>query len=358
MSEDSEAAAGPVPTKAGEWDARGFRLLDDQPVSAVHEELFHYTNLTALRGILTSNELWATNAFHLNDSSEMQVFWRHLETPMRGAFEAAIEAHIGENPAEMLRLEKLGGVERVAHREARSWIATVRDRLFGTAGVSLPFVVSFTTHSGDQEIDEYRRRHGMLSQWRGYATGEGVAIVFDPVLLEHRLAREAETHRGWPVMLADAVYEGVLGRFEALVARTTGIAPIVVNGRDAEAQALLEGVVEALGAAAARVKHRAFAEENECRIVVGVDPWVLQITPGRTPRHEPAAYKRILHRRGPTGSIPYIRLFEGSKDPLPITRIIVGPSRNQNAVFEDVIDLVDGRPILVQVSEIPYVGSA
>lgn len=348
MIDDSEASPA---------DGHSELLVKESRVSHTHNELFHYTTLPGLRGILTSNELWATSAAYLNDSSEMQAFWRHLEAPMRGAFEAAIEASIRENPAEMIQIEKLGGLERVAHREARSWIAMVRDRLFGASGVSLPFVVSFTTHSGDTEIDEYRRRHGMLSQWRGYAAGDGIAIVFDAVLLEHRLAQEAEAYKYWPLMLAEAVYEGVVRKFEPLVARLTGIACLVVEGRDAEGQALLEEVAEELGAAAARVKHRAFAEENECRIVVGLDPWVLNITPGLTSRHERVAYKRVLHRRGPTGSIPFLRLFEGSTERLPIRRIIVGPSRNQNAVFEDVIDLVDGRPIQVQASEIPYVGS-
>lgn len=33
--------------------------------------LYHYTDLNALKGILTNNELWATNCMFLNDSKEL-----------------------------------------------------------------------------------------------------------------------------------------------------------------------------------------------------------------------------------------------------------------------------------------------
>jgi len=44
-------------------------------VSKNNSGLFHYTNLEALRGILESGTLWATDARYLNDSSEFQLMW-------------------------------------------------------------------------------------------------------------------------------------------------------------------------------------------------------------------------------------------------------------------------------------------
>lgn len=72
-------------------------------------------------------------------------------------------------------------------------------------------------------------------------------------------------------------------------------------------------------------------------------------------------FKAIHYRSGSSGSIPYIKLFDGLSERLPITRVIVGPSRNQLSVLEQVRDLVQKHgldPEVVQLSEIPYVGSA
>ena len=75
------------------------------------------------------------------------------------------------------------------------------------------------------------------------------------------------------------------------------------------------------------------------------------------------ASRDICHRTGVCGSIPYVKLFEnlGRKLPIPISRILVGPSKNQNANFEAVHELsgrlTKNQGIKVQRSEIPYVGS-
>ena len=38
----------------------------------IQPELFHYTTVEGLKGIIESNTLWATSAYHLNDSSEIE----------------------------------------------------------------------------------------------------------------------------------------------------------------------------------------------------------------------------------------------------------------------------------------------
>ena len=38
---------------------------------AVHPELYHYTNLDGLKGILSTKSLWATHFANLNDSTEV-----------------------------------------------------------------------------------------------------------------------------------------------------------------------------------------------------------------------------------------------------------------------------------------------
>ena len=72
----------------------------------------------------------------------------------------------------------------------------------------------------------------------------------------------------------------------------------------------------------------------------------------------PKPVKQVHHRPGRSGLIPYVALFDDLGQDLPIKRIIVGPSRNQDAHFEEVRKLVNRRGIQVQKSETPYVGFA
>ena len=105
------------------------KALKDQPLCAdeAHPpELFHHTSLGGLKGILASNELWATSAFHLNDSSEMQNLWPLLEDPMRQAFEQSIP--LRPDLAEAVAAS--GGIETAARRlwsccETRYWCRAV-----------------------------------------------------------------------------------------------------------------------------------------------------------------------------------------------------------------------------------------
>lgn len=317
-------------------------------------ELFHYTNLGALKGILASNELWATSAFHLNDSSEMQNLWPLLEDPLRQAFERGIPSR----PDLVAAVASNGGIETVARRLSGNWIESVQNTLFGTPGregrIGRPFVTSFTSHSGTREEDQYHRCHGMLSQWRAYAGMDGVALVFATDGLEVLLRREGKANAYGSLLLGDAVYRDPLKRFSKDIKRFCALAPVVLDENDEDGLILLTDIVQELIKIVTVLKHRAFAEENEHRIVAVPTPESLRdeiLAPGDPP------IKQIFHRRGATASIPYIRLFEGFGDPLPITRIIVGPSRMQQAVLEEVQGLVRGRGIVVQASEIPYVGS-
>ena len=117
-------------------------------------------------------------------------------------------------------------------------------------------------------------------------------------------------------------------------------------------------LVDEIGLAFARFKHAAFHEENECRIVVGVTPESISTEEAPAQQHRRSkALKTIHYRSSRTGSIPYIELFKESEDSLPITRIIVGPSRNLQANLETVQGLVQTMGIEVTASETPFVGS-
>jgi len=101
------------------------------------------------------------------------------------------------------------------------------------------------------------------------------------------------------------------------------------------------------------VKHHGFREENEVRIVVSPRPtnpdsFFYNCADVSKPR------KAIRYRRRGDSEVRYIELF--GEAPLPIKRIIVGPSRIQNLNYQTISDLVTGSGIEVVKSEIPFLG--
>ena len=118
--------------------------------------------------------------------------------------------------------------------------------------------------------------------------------------------------------------------------------------------------MEELLPAVGRLKHQGFKEERECRMIFGVPD------PGRNDdigKSLPGGkeFKEIRFRPGRCGSIPYFELFEGMGD-LPISRVLVGPSGNQDANADRVKAMLKerapGRDIPLETSEIPFVGTA
>ena len=83
--------ACPDPGKLNE--GAGMRAVKEPPVSESHPELFHYTDLTALEGMLASGTLWATHARHLYDSSEFEQMWDRIKPRLAVYFLEAARSH-------------------------------------------------------------------------------------------------------------------------------------------------------------------------------------------------------------------------------------------------------------------------
>ncbi len=333
-------------------------------VSTKHPELFHYTSLRALEGILGANTLWATHAEYLNDSSEMQLLWPKLESQCVAYLQAAFEAGPGRDPEIRENAERLGGASKIAAQDGAMSIDVMKSLLLGDEsrhGMGIPFVTSFTTHK-----KEYDCKNGMLSQWRGYGGDQGVAIIFDTARLGDLLHSECGRFAYLSCSIEPAVYYheklNLEARFQNLFDALKIYSKHVAGGLNDDEQALrnIELLTCSLPLAVGRLKHWAFREEKECRIIVGV------CHEGHADKFsqfegEQRPFKMIHHRSGSCGSIPYIRLFENLGGELPISRILVGPSRNQSANSEAVHELLDSltrdRVIKVQESEIPYVSS-
>jgi len=188
------------------------------------------------------------------------------------------------------------------------------------------FVVSFCTHADDRL---YEREHGLLSLWRGYSGQDGYCLVFDTAALCRLLGQEFDS-RYWVHLQIDAVRYAIDG-----VPLDTHFPSLA----DAAARSLQQffdgtpfpelGVTDFL-TGATLLKHQGFREEREVRIVA---------IPGTAALRDQA---RIEHADFPDLPLldirirsqserPYIPLFEGCGVRLPIERVIVGPSRNQDA---------------------------
>lgn len=77
-----------------------------------YPELFHYTGISGLEGIIKSQTLWATHALFMNDTTELSEFKERLRDILRPAIEGFI-AKMSNNPAARSSIEKHGGGKRV-----------------------------------------------------------------------------------------------------------------------------------------------------------------------------------------------------------------------------------------------------
>ena len=326
--------------------------------------MYHYTSVSALRDILGSGVLWATQASHLNDSSEMNLVWGRLSELLENRLYEEYSKLARDNIDIERRINRFGGVPHVARADGQMSASLMRSHFLGDAGregSAVPFVFSFTRHGSDTDEGRYRQQHGMLSQWRGYGGSEGVAIVFQTSGIERLLDRECSLFDYFSCYLATVCYDSdglsLTHEFPQLSDAIQKYSRAWAEMEDDSSEELLRTIATELPIAAGRLKHRAFGEEEECRIVAATMSAQFRedLEDAGVSTGNPA--KQVLHRVGRCGSIPYIKLFDGIGEDLPITRIIVGPSQNQIAHEELVREMVDGKSIHVQRSGIPFVGS-
>jgi hypothetical protein len=100
------------------------------------------------------------------------------------------------------------------------------------------------------------------------------------------------------------------------------------------------------------VKHHGFCEEKEVRIVVAPRPNRDSILYEPADDSKPSKVIRYMQRGN--REVRYIELFGDA--PLPIKRVIIGPSQFQNINRQKVTDLVQGLDIEVVKSDTPFLG--
>ena len=150
-----------------------------QRTSEVYKNLYHYTTWDGLKGILQNQSLWATNYKFLNDYSEIVLFGDKLVTLIFSTVLEGYEQLIVHKPLLKGKIQKEGGFERIVQHDAEGLI----DSQYRALGSEI-YILSFCGEPEKQSI----ANNGLLSQWRGYGTGGGAALVFDTEKLEEILA--------------------------------------------------------------------------------------------------------------------------------------------------------------------------
>ncbi len=324
-------------------------------LAAEFPELFHYTSIAGMSGMVETNSIWCTHYTGMNDASEASV-WKDALLPHLSQW---LDKNwrrfpsLASGPAVALGQNRERRIEDAARAEldhiSSIWLASDRVDL---APIVNPFVSSLCAHGKGRA---YEQAHGLLSQWRGYGKEGGVCLVFDTrklmdMLLDELSAFEYVFGTIGTVCYSDndelltQVFEAAIPFFE-----------FVFSGRKPlpKKQFLkIKDPMLRLAMAIANIKHAAFKEESEIRIMMTpVLTTEVELVPD-VPITLP--FKQIRHRTVRDRQVPFISLFGGSSR-LPIKRVIVGPAARQKRNAHIARGMLSA-DIEVTASATPFIG--
>jgi hypothetical protein len=305
-----------------------FYTLSDIDFVSSHPELHHYTTFSGLSGIIRSKTIWATNFSSLNDTSEVLLLRNPLIQAVANSYLGYILIRQGTDSLFRQFIMQRGGHSSVATSDASSLIDTLYEKIFENS-LAEPFIASFCSHANDQL---YEKENGLLSQWRGYGNDGGFCIVFDTAALGTLLEAEFNAFNWVQLTVAPVCYAiddiSVKTIFPALLEQCVRFYARTADGQNPIPDG--ESLSSLFISGATRFKHQGFREEREVRVVA--IPATRKMLAGELSKHpeygSPDRWKHV-HVRD-VGRIRYIALFDTLNATLPIKRMIVGPSRNQD----------------------------
>jgi hypothetical protein len=271
--------------------------------------IWHYTTWSGLEGILTDHELWASRIGYLNDEQEFVLAQR--------VFRAAVKKAVGPKNLHKVAAQ-IGRLERAIRR-------------LGSHSIC---VTSFS----------YAR--DSLSQWRAYASQVGFSVGFDPDKLVQAAMTELQNFK-----LVDCIY-GAQDQFAAINGLVSEFLEFCSWHEENDLSEIpyeqiamhdvfaLNRLAQKMAWQAPQIKHGAFREERECRLV-------------SLPLAEPTNLG--FHRSG-SMVVPHTKIDLGSRGASPIVRIDVGPGPHADRVVDAVQlkALKCGLSATVSASKIPY----
>ena len=241
-------------------------------------ELFHYTSIEAMLGIIENKVLWASDLRYVNDTSEILYFVQ------------VVCARIDEMRSEVNPWEN----EVISQLD--DWLRYS----FLTDGPMI-FSASFT-EKGD-----------LLSQWRGYTPhGRGISLGFDPVSFSLTIASHGFN-------LGKCLYDEARQRaiITELISTVVDIARTIGPKPDVQPTRSFWAAFESVGSEIMHVapffKHPMFSEEHEWRCV-------------SSPIKD-IARSEMYFRPGASFLIPYQKMtlptIDGS---IALTKAFIGPT--------------------------------
>ncbi|ACD89738.1 conserved hypothetical protein [Chlorobium limicola DSM 245] len=250
--------------------------------------LYHYTSLECLLGIACSKTLRATHIAHLNDSKELMLAIEHLEREVK----------------KRLQNEQLNSEDRKCLVQLSEWL----NHRFLLE--HLLFTCSFT------------KAGNLLSQWRAYCPpSAGVSLGFNPQ--ELLVAAEAQEFQLVECVYNQAMQCNLVNAWLDLVLTTKNEKeePASKSHPSQSYYSHFRANEEAFLQVAARMKHHAFSEEKEWRLISKVSKSL------RDPK--------LKFRAGKTRLIPYIE-FElplTEAQTLSLGHVYIGPAQDHNISF-------------------------
>lgn len=323
-----------------------------QRTSEVYKNLYHYTTWEGLQNILHTQSLWATNYKFLNDYSEVILFSDKLISFILPVAQEGYEKLIAHKPFVEGEIQKEGGLKRNVQRDTAALI----DAQYRAIGSEI-YILSFCGEPEKRSIAD----NGLLSQWRGYGTGGGAALVFDTEQLEEMLAKEATNYQYNAVMLADLIYSDNEQKFkEELSDEIKALAEIAKRYFDHENYQKGKEIDSSDGyfpflRCISRYKHFGFSEEDEVRVVALpalVNEEYIKMAKETGTILKPEKVRKFRFKNGQR--VPYIELFEMDELKLPIKKIIIGPHKDKEIRKIELRDILSETNIEIICSEIPY----
>lgn len=324
-------------------------------VTEVHQELMHYTTGTGLVGIVSSGALWATHVSALNDSQEITHFLdtRLIEIVRDEAIKALSD--LVQDPEIAQKVEGEGGFDKAVEEQTNVVAGLLRDSMLT---FHQPHIFSLSAITNERV-----GQSGLLSQWRGYGTDGGYAIIFDSSKLEELLNEEVTQHFYQHMQWGDVYYYGLPDADQRASDEIADAERMLRAGvrelhRSPKPNSM-EQSYDAMITLSCLYKHWGFHEEQEVRVIaIPPNEEVLQLAKksgeAREPRHISA-----MSRGGML--VPYLDLFGTRNDParkLPIKRVIVGP-HSLSSTRRKTVELFlksHGYEAEVCISDIPYLG--
>lgn len=325
-----------------------------EKTSDVYEKLYHYTTWDGLLGILKTQTLWATHYRFLNDYSEIVLFRDELVSLILPYVREAYEKLVKQSPHIEQKISQEGGLGQAIQHDAE----VVVDAQYRATGDEI-YILSFCGQHKNPHINS----NGLLSQWRSYGAGGGLALVFNTQKLEEILEIEAKRFVYSAMHLSDLIYSDDEDRLKKELSKDLSIIADDVKQLFNHAKLSEEEKADALKGymsfvnCISRYKHYGFSEENEVRVVVlptVLDQEFLKLASTNGVTLKPEKERKFRNKNGQI--VPYIELFNSVDIELPIERIIVGPHKEKEARAAALRVMLRNTKIEITCSDIPFVG--